>query len=171
VAVMNSLDRAGVTDQGPGVAELERLCGFRGELYRCLGRRADELFELTEALLCAEGPVQTLVGLCLTPEHRRGHGALYDGLNCATVDADRLREVLAAQPVLRMFGNRIVLAVDAGHQSATMTLDLYGHLLNDQLDEVADAMDAARAAEASARRPAATVAALPTGRSAGRPVG
>lgn len=113
MAVMNSLDRAGVTDQGSGVAELERLCGFRGELYRCLGRRADELFELTEALLCAEGPVQTLVGLCLTPEHRRGHGALYDGLNCGTVDADRLREVLAAQPVLRMFGNRIVLAVDA----------------------------------------------------------
>lgn len=57
-----------------------------------------------------------------------------------------------------------------GHQSATMTLDLYGHLLNDQLDEVADAMDAARAAEALARRPAATVAALPTGRSAGGPV-
>jgi hypothetical protein len=26
-----------------------------------------------------------------------------------------------------------------------MTLDLYGHLLADQLDEVADAMDAARA--------------------------
>jgi hypothetical protein len=52
-----------------------------------------------------------------------------------------------------------------------MTLDLYGHLLNDQLDEVANAMDAARAAEASARRPAATVAALPTVCSAGRPAG
>jgi integrase len=32
-----------------------------------------------------------------------------------------------------------------GHKSATMTLDLYGHLFGDQLDEVADAMDAARA--------------------------
>lgn len=31
-----------------------------------------------------------------------------------------------------------------GHKSATMTLDLYGHLFADQLDEVADAMDAAR---------------------------
>jgi hypothetical protein len=31
-----------------------------------------------------------------------------------------------------------------GHKSATMTLDLYGHLLADQLDQVADAMDAAR---------------------------
>ena len=28
------------------------------------------------------------------------------------------------------------------HKSATMTLDLYGHLFADQLDEVADAMDA-----------------------------
>ena len=31
-----------------------------------------------------------------------------------------------------------------GHKSATMTLDLYGHLFGDQLDQVADAMDAAR---------------------------
>ena len=37
-----------------------------------------------------------------------------------------------------------------GHKSATMTLDLYGHLFGDQLDEVADALDAARNA-ASAR--------------------
>ena len=33
-----------------------------------------------------------------------------------------------------------------GHASATMTLDLYGHLFDDRLDEVADALDAARAA-------------------------
>ena len=31
-----------------------------------------------------------------------------------------------------------------GHASATMTLDTYGHLLEDRLNEVADAMDAAR---------------------------
>lgn len=36
-----------------------------------------------------------------------------------------------------------------GHKSATMTLDRYGPLFAGQLDEVADAMDAARA---SARR-------------------
>jgi len=30
-----------------------------------------------------------------------------------------------------------------GHKSATMTLDLYGHLFPDQLDEVANRMDAA----------------------------
>jgi hypothetical protein len=37
-----------------------------------------------------------------------------------------------------------------GHKSATMTLDLYGHLFEDRLDEVADALDrAARAAGVS----------------------
>jgi predicted transcriptional regulator len=40
-----------------------------------------------------------------------------------------------------------------GHKSATMTLDLYGHLFPDRLDTVADAMDAARtvALEAAVR--------------------
>ena len=33
-----------------------------------------------------------------------------------------------------------------GHKSATMTLDLYGHLFGDRLDVVADAMEAARQA-------------------------
>ncbi|RBY79932.1 transposase [Geodermatophilus sp. TF02-6] len=91
----------------------QQLQGFRAELYRCLGRRRDELFELTDALLCAEGPVSTLVGLCLAPEHRRGHGALYDAVNAGTVDVERLRAVLACLPISRMFGGRIVLAVDA----------------------------------------------------------
>ena len=35
-----------------------------------------------------------------------------------------------------------------GHKSATMTLDLYGHLFPDQLDEVADAMERDRVASA-----------------------
>jgi integrase len=33
-----------------------------------------------------------------------------------------------------------------GHASATMTLDMYGHLYADRLDEIADRMDAARTA-------------------------
>ena len=32
-----------------------------------------------------------------------------------------------------------------GHKSATMTLDQYGHLLDDRLDDVADRLDAAAA--------------------------
>ncbi len=59
---------------------LEQLGCFRGALYRCLTRRADALFELAEAMLCADGPVRpvrTLAGLSLAPEHRRGHGARF----------------------------------------------------------------------------------------------
>ncbi len=52
------------------------LADFRGELYRCFTARADALFELADAVLCADGPVRTLVGLSVVPEHRRGHGAL-----------------------------------------------------------------------------------------------
>lgn len=42
--------------------------------YRCLTRRADELFELSDALLCAEGKVTDLAHLSLEPEHHRGYG-------------------------------------------------------------------------------------------------
>jgi integrase len=38
-----------------------------------------------------------------------------------------------------------------GHKSATMTFDLYGHLMGDRLDVVADAMDAARTVALTAR--------------------
>jgi hypothetical protein len=109
---MDSLVPAGCVDQSPVSAGLQQLRSFRAELYGCLDRRRDELFELTDALLCAEGPVQSLVGLCLVPEHRRGHGALYDAVNCGLVAADRLRTELTALPVPRLFGGRIVLAID-----------------------------------------------------------
>ena len=67
-----------VTDRAEAI---DVLAGFREQLYRCMTRRADALFELTDALLCTDGPVKTLVGLSLAPEHRRGHGAMYDALN------------------------------------------------------------------------------------------
>jgi hypothetical protein len=64
--------------QQAGPTSLDDLDTLRGAFYDCLSLRADALFELTDAVLCAEGPVSTLVGLTLTAEHRRGHGALYD---------------------------------------------------------------------------------------------
>ncbi|MER6545796.1 hypothetical protein [Streptomyces sp. NPDC001250] len=39
------------------------------------------LFELCDALLCADGPVRTPVDPALAPEHRRGQGARDGGLN------------------------------------------------------------------------------------------
>ncbi|MCA6090982.1 transposase [Streptomyces sp. SCA3-4] len=59
---------------------------FRSELYACLTTRADALFELTDAMLCVDGPMKTLVSLALVPEHRRGHGALYTRLNHSRLD-------------------------------------------------------------------------------------
>lgn len=34
---------------------------FRAEFYACLTARRDELFELTDAVLCADGPVKSQV--------------------------------------------------------------------------------------------------------------
>lgn len=91
--------------------DLGALDRFRRDFYACLSARPGGLFELADALLCAEGPVTTLVGLSLAVEHRRGHGGLYDALNNGRIDVDRLRFSVAAQPVPRV-GGRIVLAVD-----------------------------------------------------------
>ena len=102
---MDSLPPTDEVGQILAAEAADRLSRFREQMYGCLGRRADELFELTDAVLCADGPVRSLVGLCLAPEHRRGHGALYDALNCGTVDADRLREI-----ILEIFERHIILA-------------------------------------------------------------
>jgi hypothetical protein len=69
-----------VTVMADRVEAIDVLAGFREQLYQCMTRRADALFELADALLCTDGPVKTLVGLSLAPEHSRGHGALYDAL-------------------------------------------------------------------------------------------
>jgi hypothetical protein len=94
------------------VDALGDLSAFRWELHRCLTRRGDALFELCDALLCADGPVTSLVGLSLTPEHRRGHGALYDALACGKITVDRLRRAVDQVPLPRDGEGRIMLAVD-----------------------------------------------------------
>jgi hypothetical protein len=88
------------------------LSRFRTGFYDCLTARADELFELTDALLCTDGPVKTLVDLALAPEHRRGHGALYDGVNSGRIAVDRLRVHLATTALPRAADGRLMLAVD-----------------------------------------------------------
>lgn len=87
------------------------LCRFRGEFSTCLDARADEVFELTDAVLCGLGPVRWLAELSLEPEHRRGHGGLYDGLNAGRIAFARVRRTLVRLPLPRV-GGRIVLGVD-----------------------------------------------------------
>lgn len=100
---MKSLAPAGTADAALGV-----LSHFRVEFYDCLYRRADALFELTDAVLCADGPVKTLVELSLAVEHRRGHGALYAALDRGWLEPTRLRRALAGLPLPKAADGRIV---------------------------------------------------------------
>jgi hypothetical protein len=92
--------------------EIGTLASFRREFYACLTGRADAMFELAEAVLCADGPVRSLVELSLVGEHRRGHGSLYAALARGRLDVNRLRTALSAVPLPRAADGRLVLAVD-----------------------------------------------------------
>jgi hypothetical protein len=82
---------AGAVDRFLGLRE------FRSRLYGCLTLRADALFELADAVLCADHAVTSLVQLCLEPEFTRGHGALYDGLAAGRIDDEMLFSLLAEE--------------------------------------------------------------------------
>jgi DDE superfamily endonuclease len=112
--VVSSMARAGGGGEGLAGAgrAVERLAGFRGELYRCLTGRGDELFDLVDAVLCGDGPVRVLAGLSLVPGHARGHGAVYDALGAGRVDAGRLRWAVGAVPLPAWPDGRIRLGVD-----------------------------------------------------------
>ncbi|MGW4651833.1 NF041680 family putative transposase [Kitasatospora sp. NPDC004289] len=104
-----------MVDKGRLCEPLAEASHFREDFYGCLTARRDELFELTDALLCADGPVTSPVELTLVAEHRRGHGALYDALNRGRVDVGRLRRTLAALPQPKAAGGQLVLAVDVSN--------------------------------------------------------
>jgi hypothetical protein len=88
------------------------LSRFRGDFYECLIARSDALFELTDAVVCADGLVKTLVGLAPAPEHRRGHGVQYAGVNQGWLDVHSLRRALVSVPIPKAADGRLVLAVD-----------------------------------------------------------
>src|SRR5215471_15605571 len=102
-------------DAGAGPCAFGVLAGFRREFHACLTARRDEIFELADAVLCAGGPVRSLAGLSLAPEHRRGHGALYDAVNHGRIDIARLRRCLAGLPLPRAADGRLMLAVDVSN--------------------------------------------------------
>jgi hypothetical protein len=74
---------------------LARLGHFRAELQACFTRRADALFELGDALLCAQA-VPSLPHLSLEPVCRRGWGSLYAALARGRIDTERLRDLLVS---------------------------------------------------------------------------
>ena len=102
-------------DAGGGLLARAVLARFRRDFHACLTARADELSELADAVLCAHGPVRSLAGLSLAPEHRRGHGALYDAVNSGRIEIARLRRALAGLPLPRAADGRLMLAVDVSN--------------------------------------------------------
>jgi hypothetical protein len=98
-----------------GAGPLAGLSRFRRDFHGCLAARGDELLELADAVLCAEGPVRTLAGLSLAAEHRRGHGALHDAVNHGRISIGRLRRVLAGLCLPRAADGRLMLAVDVSN--------------------------------------------------------
>jgi hypothetical protein len=46
--------------EGVGAGPAAVLSGFRREFHACLTARADELSELADGVLCADGPVRNL---------------------------------------------------------------------------------------------------------------
>ena len=125
-AVMDSLP------EDAGAGPLAVLSRFRLDFHACLTARADELSELTDAVLCADGPVRNLAGLSLAPEHQRGHGALYDAVSHGRISIGRLRRALAGLPLPRAADGRLVLAVDVSNwlrpEAATSPARLFCHV-------------------------------------------
>ena len=86
------------------------LIGFRAGLYGCLTGWADAAFELTDAVLSAPAPVTSVPSLSLEPVFRRSHGSLYKALSRGRIDAEAVRDLLAAY---RPLDWPLVFAVDA----------------------------------------------------------
>lgn len=74
-----------------------------------------------------------------------------DALGLGGLHPHALRHTAASLAIASGANIKVVQQM-LGHKSATMTLDLYGHLFPDQLDEVAERMDAAARARSLPNR-------------------
>jgi hypothetical protein len=93
----------------------DALRAFRRSLYECFHRRKDALFELTDAIMSADGAAPSPAHLSLEASHRRGWGSLYAALWRGRIDAEALlRKLLARHPLAgaAVVGESSVYAVD-----------------------------------------------------------
>jgi hypothetical protein len=102
-------------ENGDGAGAAGRLARFRDELYFSFGMRRDALFDLCDALASRPERVLMLAELCLEPECRRGHGGVYDAVNCGDVVIGRLKRAVDAVPLRRWDDGRIRLACDVSN--------------------------------------------------------
>ena len=90
---------------------LDVLRPFRDSLHECFERRADALFELTDAILTA-GVLPSPVHLSLQASHRRGWGSLYAALSRGRIEEEAVRKLVVNHPLLQERTTVPVYAVD-----------------------------------------------------------
>jgi DDE superfamily endonuclease len=70
------------------------LLQFRADFFDSLSSWGDALFELTDAVLCSPGPINSVPSLSLEPVFRRSHGSVYKALARGGIDEEALRQAL-----------------------------------------------------------------------------
>jgi integrase len=92
------------------------------------------------------------------PIFRAGFDAAAKAIGISGLHPHELRHTAASLAIASGADVKVVQQM-LGHSSAAMTMDVYGHLFTDRLDEVADALDNARAAAAKAAQESGAVVA------------
>ena len=94
------------------VDALAELVAFRRDLLGCFTRRGDALFELADAMACAQGPVASPAELSTEAEFRRGHGSAYAALADGRIDGAALRQLLVERVAPARPGEALMFAID-----------------------------------------------------------
>ena len=119
--------------------------GPRGAVLRAGTFRRAAMIPAAEAMGLCEPKI--VGGRRATKSVRNADGVLVEiGLWTKHLHPHELRHTAASLAIASGADVKVVQQM-LGHKSATMTLDLYGHLFGDRLDTVAEAMDAARESE------------------------
>lgn len=91
---------------------IDRLITFRYQLYGCLHKAGDAVFNVVDALL-TETAAKSLAELSLSPFCERQWGSIYQSLQQTQIDRQKLRRLFIAQAPSPSEGKRLVLGVDA----------------------------------------------------------
>jgi DDE superfamily endonuclease len=91
---------------------LNTLQAFRHDVYACLQRAADALFEVSDALL-TDPSAHSLVELSLAPSFQRRWPSLYEAFEDGRIDQQALERVFARSAPLPAVGERMWVGIDA----------------------------------------------------------
>jgi len=91
---------------------IDRLIEFRHRLYSCFRKASDALFNIIDALL-TETASRSLAELSLSPFCERRWCSIYQAIQQADIDRQKLRRLFAEQAPHPTEGKRTVLGIDA----------------------------------------------------------